>query len=325
MTAYTTKHHDVLLEAVENTDLGGIAMPRRWSRVPLVIDHKSYPCYHAPAAGAHSVIGLCTGFKSSPVLLQNTVKKLNRMGFDVVGIALPDVGKSCDFMDEYQQLVETFFFSKNSPLYEENPELPRVALTHSLGGLLFLGEMQDIGKSIMAETLLKGAIHVSPFLDLSGYSKKFNRVGSALFTLYSHFNRDKDTPVSTATKARINLEPPTNGQVQAFVAQGRRVIAQAETNLRHDIQPRLRQTFLLGALDGRACPRTTEYFADVVGGKVMILDAGHNPMTDEKCKGFELVANTALNYVNVDEDKAPMSAAQASLNIEPVSPYAALA
>ena len=281
----------------------------KWDKGQFLHDGTYVPYYVAHAQNPHTVIGLITGFNSNPESkgYPEIINRMAKQGFSVVTIPLPMVGKRTDFISDYESLIDFFYTSENSPLFSEiRCDIPRVALTHSTGGLVFNKLIGQDGARQRLEARLNGAIHAAPFYESANSSSIYAPRKDNFFRNYA--SKRLDTPAdkallasmvrrffaiwdSSSSKDEHFTQYPTFGQILTLKEEGVKEIT------RPSVETSLPQHFAVGNKDSSACSKTSAHFAANHNIPCETFNGGHNPLlTRERCK--EWVLETAFQMAH---------------------------
>lgn len=278
------------------------------------------------------------GLNTDYVLNPPEIDALNKKGVSAIWMILPDIPGKESFLEDYRTLAEAFLTHNASPVHRRfMPDTPRIALTHSTGGQLFLSLMNKPATAKTLSAIFSEAVHAAPYLDSANASRDHDSAWRQTFLeRYARMNINKipdQTPlgkayivgrlireelrrasmqehegcylpqrlmnvISTAIKG-VQDEDLTVGQTfgQILELQNRG----REVMDAYQSSPGLKQMFLLGAKDPFASTPTSLAFAERHGIEVHVSDmAAHDPIHDAP----ELL-ETLFNRIHASFQRAP--------------------
>ena len=175
-------------------DTGPICrVPKHWERDYFLVDNVPVYYYIARAEKELGVKVGCSGLKSDRPLSAAAVGAYNDAGISVIMMALPNPGRSLNFMPYYRKVFEEFVMADESPVHTLfHKDLPKFLYGHSTGGQL-LARM--IASPRHKETLLRqnyvAAEAEAPFFEAANLSEKYNSgLKRFAFDLYACWNKN---------------------------------------------------------------------------------------------------------------------------------------
>lgn len=175
-------------------DTGPICrVPKHWDRDYFLVDNVPVYYYVARAERELGVKVGCSGLKSDRPLSAAAVEAYNDAGISVIMMALPNPGRSLNFMPYYRKVFEEFVMAEESPVHTLfHKDLPKFLYGHSTGGQLLT---RMITSPRHKETLTRqnyvAAEAEAPFFEGTNLSVNYNSsLKRTAFDLYAYWNRN---------------------------------------------------------------------------------------------------------------------------------------
>lgn len=265
-----------------------------WERGLFYTQKIHAPYYFARASRERAVVIGCSGLNTHYLLDPDDVKKLNDHGISVIWMALPKIEDGKPMIDLYTNLAKDFFTSPASPASMITyADVPRFALTHSTGGLLFMKllHMPDANRKLTQA--FSGAVHVAPYYDTAHASRDHAHPWSQkIFQKYMgwkpHIPPSDRLVSSLYIKLNDMLDPhgdndhpgmgSTCGQILELQAAGRKLTATFNVRAASAIPA----VFIIGQRDNFACPLTAADIANKIDAEIIHVAQGfHDPLQSD--------------------------------------------
>ena len=273
-----------------------IKVPPDWKVTHMPVSGQDVPVYLALVNNPKAVLSIVPGFGASPASYHQTIQMLNEAQISVVAMEWPKIGKNTEFNDLYAESVRQFLFHHKSPIHDPaiaRPEVPRLNLTHSSGGLYFYYQCLDRQNRQYIERSSEGVTHAAPFLDISNASANFHWFGRMAYSTYARFVQGYVAGQSPVDKFYLRF---TSGNESALLseedadslpthAQIRELLKTADTILKKvkdGTIPHLNlpQIFVVSERDPCACILTAEWAGAAMGARIIRVPAEHNPIVE---------------------------------------------
>lgn len=168
-------------------------VPKHWERDYFLVDDVPVYYYVARAEKELGVKVGCSGLKSDRPLSAAAVQAYNDAGISVIIMALPNPGRSLNFMPYYRKVFEEFVMDDESPVHTLfHKDLPKFLYGHSTGGQLLTRMITSPrNKEKLKQQNYVSAEVEAPFFEATNLSEKHNsKIKRFAFDLYACWNKN---------------------------------------------------------------------------------------------------------------------------------------
>lgn len=259
--------------------------PPHWEVEHYSVNGVEIPKYIAKVEDPIVELHFCTGWKSTPLAYIPEFETLNEHGISITASKLHDHKRNTGFTNF--DLLSTRHFFCDPTIHLKNPDVPKIAIAHSAAsGYLIRHTANRLALRGLSRNF-NALIHLTPFTDVAGASKRFHPVLHRKFVEHAERYPDRLTSedpsgmVYSAWK-RAWGEPqicsahegPTYGQILELCKSGDYSI---DAHKKLPWNPAIKQNFILASHDTASCPKTGKFAADLTGSDHIMLNAYHNP------------------------------------------------
>lgn len=265
-------------------------MQPNWQKISIDVNGKLAPSTYAPAKKPAVFLDFLMGLKGAALYYKNKIRAMNKIGISMQMSAFPDPGKDVDFLDDFEALAHRLFIEADTLPEHYSPDMPRVIVTHSAGGMMLLKLLKNPETAKLITDRIDGIVMVSSFLTsphrddtlqriaYKGYSKVF---ADTQYTKAPLDNMKKtEHAIDVLDIIDQDLGLPTHRQTQYMMENGEALYEEIMEGEFPDCVKDFPILMMSGVHDFSACPIKQNDVSKKMNAEYRAYDAGHNPITE---------------------------------------------